>query len=446
MDAPNQPLAEGLARALNRVGWTGEVTGLERLSGGANMESWAFCCGAEAMVLRRAPSPEVMAGRPLDHAAEAALIRAAHGVGVPAPEVVAELAPGDGVGTGFVMRRLGGTAAPATVLGEGGAALLGDIAAALAAIHRTPPADTLPLLDPTQGIEALAAQFAGFGGDRPIVALGLAWLRANLPPPVAPGLVHGDFRIGNLMAEQGRLTGVLDWELAHRGDVHEDLAYGCMAVWRFGRPAQAFGLGTLDALFAAYRAAGGGEVDPARFRFWLVYRTVWWALGCLGMGQTWRSGADRSVERVVVGRRTSEQELDLLLLLEVEAPEAERNLPLPAVAAHNASAAGEPSAAEILAAVGEWLAGTKDRFAGRERFEHAVARNALGIVVRELATTPTARDRELADAILARSASLATPGLLAHLKRAALDKLAADSPKYPSLAIARKKWQAETCK
>jgi len=295
MSGGESTLVPGLAAALARSGVGGGIANLERLSGGANMESWAFACGEEAYVLRRAPSAEVMAGRPLDHTSEAALIRAAHAAGVPAPEVVAELAPEDGIGSGFVMRRIAGTAAPATVLGEGGGALLEDIAAALAGIHRTPPPPGLPELDPAQGVEALAAQFAAHGGDRPIIALGLAWLRASVPPASEPALVHGDFRIGNLMAEHGRLTGVLDWEIAHLGDFHEDLAYGCMAVWRFGSPKPGFGLGTLDELFEAYSAAGGQPVDPGRFRFWLVYRTVWWALGCLGMGQTWRSRADRSL-------------------------------------------------------------------------------------------------------------------------------------------------------
>ena len=266
------------------------------------------------------------------------------------------------------------------------------------------------------------------------------WLRGNLPLAVQPGLVHGDFRLGNLLVADGWLTGVLDWELAHLGDFHEELAFGCMAVWRFGSPLPGFGLGSLEALFDAYRASGGAPVDPARFRFWLVYRTVWWALGCLTMGQTWRSGADRSLERVVVARRAAEQELDLLLLLEDEAPEVENARTLPAVETETPREAGEPTAAEILTAVGEWLAGVKERFAGRERFEHAVARNALGIVARELAARPQAEDRALADDILAGRATLATPGLLARLRRSALTKLAADQPKYPSLAIAREKW------
>ena len=442
MEDTNHPLALALGDVLARAKISGPVTGLERLSGGASMESWAFACAGDGYVLRRAASAEVMAGRPLSHADEAAVIRAACGAGVMAPQIVAELDPRDGIGSGFVMRRLPGTAAPEAALGDGGIALLGDLGAALAAIHRIDPAamTMAPRLDPAAGVEALAAQFAQHGGDRPLIALGLAWLRANLPAPMAPRLLHGDFRIGNLMTEHGRLTGVLDWELAHIGDFHEDLAFGCMAVWRFGSPLPGFGLGTLDDLFDAYRANGGQPVDPARFRFWLVYRTVWWALGCLTMGQTWRSGADRSLERVVVARRAAEQEVDLLLLIEDEAPEAERMRALPAVEVQAPREAGEPSAAEILTAVGEWLASVKDRFAGRERFEHAVARNALGIVVRELAARPQAEDRALADDLLSGRVSLATPGMLARLRRSALTKLAADQPKYPSLALAREKW------
>ena len=443
MGDANRILAAALGEVMARAGIAGTVADLERLSGGANMESWAFACGGEGYVLRRAPSAEVMVGRPLDHAAEAAVIRAAHAAGVIAPEIVAELIAGDGIGSGFVMRRLPGSAAPVAALGGGGAALLRDLGKALAAIHRIDPAAMAmaPLLDPAAGVEGLAAQFAQHGGDRPIIALGLAWLRANLPAPVAPRLLHGDFRIGNLMTQSGRLTGVLDWEIAHRGDYHEDLAFGCMAVWRFGSPLPGFGLGSLDDLFAAYTAAGGAPVDPARFRFWLVYRTVWWALGCLGMGQMWRSGADRSLERVVVARRAAEQELDLLLLLEDEAPEAAGTQALPAVEGEVPRDAGEPTAAEILTAVTEWLASVKERFTGRERFEHAVARNALGIVVRELTARPQAEDRALADDLLAGRVSLATPGMLARLRASALAKLAADQPKYPSLAIARETWQ-----
>ena len=130
------------------------------------------------------------------------------------------------------------------------------------------------------------------------IALAIRWCEDHLPGAAPPVLVHGDYRMGNVMVDAEGLAAVLDWELAHRGDAHEDLAFGCMAVWRFGRlDRPAFGLGSLEDYFAAYEAAGGVRVDRERFRFWLVYRTLWWALGCLQMGAAWRSGADRTVER-----------------------------------------------------------------------------------------------------------------------------------------------------
>ena len=245
------------------------------------------------------------------------------------------------------------------------------------------------------------------------------------------------------MVADGRLTGVLDWELAHLGDGHEDLAYGCMTVWRFGRlDKPGLGLTDVATLARAYTAAGGEPFDAARFRFWLVYRTVWWALGCLEMGRAWRSGADRSLERVVVSRRAAEQELDLLLLLESDAPQAERLRALPAAQPPPVPADGEAQAGEILTAIAEWLATTvKPRLDGRERWELAVARNALGIVQRDIAARPSPCDRPLADTILAGTTGLATPGLLADLRRRALTTLAADMPKYPALALARAQWE-----
>ena len=437
-------LTVGLTRALGRVGMPAP-TGLERLSGGANMESWRFSAGAADCVLRRAPSLEMMAGRALDHSGEAALIRAAERAGVTAPEVLAELTPDDGIGSGFVMRCLPGTPDPAAILQtEDPGLLLAELAGELAAIHRIPIAGlSAPVMDTAAAWADLRARFLEYGGDRPILALALNWLECNLPAPAAPRLVHGDFRLGNLLVDQGRLTGVLDWELAHLGDPHEDLAYGCMTVWRFSRPDRpAYGLGSVAALTAAYTAAGGAAFEPARFRFWLIYRTLWWALGCLQMGQMWRSGADRSLERVVVARRTAEQELDLLLLLESQAPAGERVRKLPAAAPPLSPSLGEPSVAEILTAVSEWLGSDiRPLVSGRGQFDLAVARNALGIVTRELDQRPLASDAALAAELLSGAADLATPGVLAQLRRLALGKLTADMPKYPALPAARALWE-----
>ena len=442
-----EELGAGLARVCARVGLGALSCAPQRLTGGAVMESWRFACKDEAFVLRRAPSLAFMEGRPYGHAVEAALIEAARAKGVTAPEVVAVLEQADGLGSGFIMRALPGTADPKVILGcNDPVGLLHDVARDLARIHRLRQSDVpagVPVMDYRAAIADLKAQFMEAGGDRPIIALGLKWLEDNCPPQVEPVLNHGDYRMGNLLVDGSHLTGVLDWELAHFGDRHEDLAFGCMAVWRFARyDRPALGLGSIADYLAAYEAEAGVTIDPARFRFWTIYRTVWWALGCLKMAAQWRSGADRMLERVVISRRTSEQELDLLLLLEEDAPAAERARPIEASMTIGLGQ-GEADSGEIATAIAEWLATLKDKLSGHDLFQLAVARNALGIISRESRCITLIEDSHLAADILSGVIGLGTDGLLARLRGDALDKLAVDVPKYPALAHARKKWTGE---
>jgi aminoglycoside phosphotransferase (APT) family kinase protein len=441
-------LSHALSGFMRRIAGPGELAGLVRLSGGANMESWAFEWAGGAYVLRRAPSADYMAGRPYGHADEAALVIAAHAAGVKAPEVVGVLSEGDGMGTGYVMRRVIAEVNPAKILADPPPSLLADLGRELARIHAIPAATipaAIPLMDTAAALTELKARFLDYGGDRPVIALAIKWCEDHLPPPADPVLVHGDYRMGNVMVDASGLAVVLDWELAHRGDAHEDLAFGCMTVWRFGRIDQpAFGVGSLDDYFAAYEAAGGARVDRDRFHFWLVYRTLWWALGCLQMGQAWRSGADPTVERVVVGRRTAEQELDLLLLLEAEASAAERTRALPPAPPLAAAPTGEPTNREIVQAVRDWLAEEiKPAAEGHGKFQVAVAMNALGIVMRDLDAGVRAEDKALADRLLGGAVTLAEPGLLVRLRRAVLDKCAVDSPKYAALARAKTLWAVD---
>jgi aminoglycoside phosphotransferase (APT) family kinase protein len=442
-----ETLAAGLARVCARVGLGAGSGEPQRLTGGAVMESWRFAAGGSEFVLRRAPSLAFMEGRPYGHGVEAALIEAARLADVTAPEVVAVLEEADGLGSGFVMRALPGTADPKVILGcEHPEGLLREIARDLARIHRLRPDDVpegVPVMDYRAAIADLKAQFMEAGGDRPIIALGLKWLEDNCPAPVEPVLNHGDYRMGNLLVEGSRLTGVLDWEIAHFGDPHEDLAFGCMAVWRFARyDRPALGLGAVEDYLAAYEAEAGVKVDPARFRFWTIYRTVWWALGCLKMAAQWRSGADRMLERVVISRRTSEQELDLLLLLEEDAPERERDREVidhaPYLRKH-----GEAQLSELALAVSEWLASVKDQFSGHDRFQYAVAKNALGIIIREDEHIPQPPDRTQIPLILSGRLGLDKREFLHGLREDALRKVTVDSPKYPALAYARKKWTGE---
>ncbi|NBB26227.1 phosphotransferase [Porphyrobacter sp. SLTP] len=438
-------LSAGLARVCARVGLGALSSAPQRLTGGAVMESWRFPCGDESFVLRRAPSLAFMEGRPYGHAVEAALIEAARAKDVTAPEVVAVLEEADGLGSGFVMRALPGTADPKVILAcDDPDRLLRQAARDLARIHRLRQSDVpdgVPVMDYRAAIADLKQQFMDAGGNRPIIALGLRWLEDNCPAEVEPVLNHGDYRMGNLLVEGSDLTGVLDWEIAHFGDPHEDLAFGCMAVWRFARyDRPALGLGRIYDYFDAYEAESGTKIDIDRFHFWTVYRTVWWALGCLKMAAQWRSGADRMLERAVISRRTSEQELDLLLLLEEEAPEEERDKKVYS-STGKWSRLGEADSAELAEAISEWLVSIKDKLEGHDRFQNAVARNALGILARDWRLYPypyTATS--LAQDVLTGIASLRRPDLLQQLKSRVLEKVQADSPKYPSLATAIKRW------
>lgn len=438
-----QLLAGALARMAGGVSLP--LSGLVRLTGGANMESWSFDWGGAGYVLRRAPSPAMMEGRPFGHNVEAALVRTARGQGVLAPDIVGELVDMDGLGTGYVMKRVEADVIPARILVDPPLSLIGDVARELARIHTIELGGLqgIPVMDTAAALAELKVRFTDYGGDRPIIALAIKWCEDHLPETASPVLVHGDFRMGNLMVDANGLAAVLDWELAHIGDAHEDLAWGCVGAWQFGhidRPA--FGCADLDSFFSAYEAASGMKVEPERFRFWLIYRTLWWAMGCLQMGDIWRIGADKSLERAVIARRTSENELDLLILLEEDAPETQR-LPIRLDPPPTARRMGETSTVEMLEAIADWIASDiKPQAEGRDRFMVAVALNALGMLRREQDNPVDVHDKVLADDILAGRKTLATPGLLARLRRDALAKLSNDAPKYAGLARAREIWGA----
>lgn len=97
------------------------------------------------------------------------------------------------------------------------------------------------------------------------------WLRRNIG--LASGrvaLVHGDFRVGNFMVEDDRLTTMLDWETAHFGDPVEDLACATSRLLRGGRTTHAGGLLPLGDFIGAYEEAAGWEVPPRAIQYWWV--------------------------------------------------------------------------------------------------------------------------------------------------------------------------------
>jgi aminoglycoside phosphotransferase (APT) family kinase protein len=304
------------------------ATGATKLSGGASQETWSFDIvhpdGHVGAILRRAPqgygaSPSRAAG--LD--AEAALMQLAYEAGLPSPRVMHVLQPEDGLGNGFIMARVEGeTIARKILRGEQFAKarpmLARQLGKVAAGIHGL-PASKLPALrqmSSTKEIADLDREYRSFDWPRPVFELALRWLGEHDPGPSREvTLVHGDFRHGNLIIGPDGLRAVLDWELAHLGDPMEDLGWVCVNSWRFGEIDKPVGgFGSREELFAGYEEAGG-KVDPDRVKFWEVMGTLRWGVMCCGMMQRFRSGPDHSMERAMIGRRSSETEIDLLRLL-----------------------------------------------------------------------------------------------------------------------------------
>ena len=445
------------------------VSNLRRLTGGANMETWAFDYGGTALILRRLPgnaaqeaSIQSMGEVPIE--TEAAVIGLAGRHGVTVPRVVCVLPAEAGLGRGFIMTRVEGETIAKRIQSkpefvEARAGFVSDCARELAAIHAISIEGvlrSLPVLEAGDAVATLRTEFGDNGCETPILNLAFAWLERNIPgPPDSPCLVHGDFRLGNLVIDGTGLKAVLDWETVHLGDPVQDLAYICTPNWRFaGYDKSVGGLGEIEPFLARYVEYGGQAVEPDRFRFWLIYSALWWAGVCLKMSGYWRSGYDRSLERAVIGRRVTEAELDLLLLLE-----GDEDRPSSRVgwgAPEHPSCLGATAYCELSQAIGEWIDNDlSERLEGRDRFQARVARNAVGMIQRRLSfgavfeERSTRRLSELGmseagflSATRSGQVSLEEPGVLGHLRLSAMERLYMDQPDYPGLGHAIRKWTA----
>jgi len=387
------------ARLRTLWGTAVEVTEIRPLPGGASRESWDVrvrAAGAARLpaterrliLLRDAGGRTRRPARNI--AVEAAAMIAARAAGVPVAELYDH---GEGaLGPAYLlMERLDGETIPRRLLRDdayaaarpGLARRLGEV---LARIHRIDPGQ-IPGLPQVDALGQLTELYQGFAEPRPALELGLRSLREHQPAPVADTLVHGDFRTGNLMIATDGLAGVLDWELAYRGDPRQDLGWLCTKAWRFGSPHPVGGFGPRGELMAGYAAGGGTPPDEQTQRWWELYGTVRWALLCRSQAERYLSGAEPSVELAVLGRRVCEQEWDILLALghaqplAVEDPLQDREYP--PVRPHD-----RPAGAELLRAVGGFLATEIGPADPVLKFHARVAANALRIAEREALLAP----------------------------------------------------------
>jgi len=295
------------------------VENLRALTGGASRTTWAFDAVTDerqALILRTGPLDDVHASMEL----EAAVQQRAAAAGAPVPHIVTADDSDAALGNPYlicnaiagetIVRRIYRTLDDA-----GRSRLLRQCAEALAAIHRADPSDLG--LTASDQLSEWRNRLDEMGDTTATFEWAFRWLAANRPSPSPHVLVHGDFRMGNLIVDADGLAAVLDWELVYTGEVYEDLAWFCIRAWRFGAPEDlgAGGLGSIESFLSAYEAAAGTELDRDVFRWWLTVATLRWGVICRFQAERHLSGQTRSVELAAIGRRVAETEWDVLDLL-----------------------------------------------------------------------------------------------------------------------------------
>lgn len=437
----------------------------QQLSAGASQETYRIHArsdaGEQTLALRRAQptagEAAQVGGIGLD--TEARLLALAGAAGIPVPAVVRVLEPSDELGSGFFMEWLSGetlgqriVAAPE--LEAARPALARECGQILGRIHaldwqEAGLAQALPVVDPAQLIEETYAAYRVLDVPVPMLDYAWRWLQANLPTESRQALVHGDFRNGNLMVTPTGINAVLDWELAHIGDPLRDLGWLCVNSWRFGKTQLAVGgFGDVDDLLAGYAETSGHTIDPEALRFWQVFGSFWWGVVTLQMANSWRTGETPSLERPVIGRRSSEAQMDCVNLL------FPGSYSLPQAPVEATTGTQLPMPEELLSGAIDFLREqAAPQLQPHDQFLARVAANSLRIAQREFqyggdaAAAEHARLTQLLqhegtlDALRRQLAtqihegmSLETPHLQAHLRQTVALQLFIDQPRYSALS------------
>ena len=333
-------LRDALQACLRGHGHPGaEVASLRRLAGGASCRVYAFDLeekgAVRSLVLRLDAAGGGTQGSRRE---EYALLAAARRAGVTVPAVHFAGTEADGLGGAFfVMDLVPGEALARRLLRDeryagARAALPRQIGRELARTHsidvaqeplaflaaRAPGGDD-PRRFALAEVERYRQLLDAFSADQPYPLLRLAqrWLERHAPAVARAAVVHGDFRVGNVMFDEEGLTAVLDWELSHVGDPVEDLGWLCVKTWRFGNDKLAAGgLCSREDLVRFYEEAGGGVCDAASLRWWELFGNWMWAVICRMQAERHKAGKWPDVELATIGRRVAETEHEILALLD----------------------------------------------------------------------------------------------------------------------------------
>ncbi len=307
--------AQGLAGA--------EAIEVSPLSGGQSNPTFRITAGGNAYVLRKKPAGLLA---PSAHAIdrEYRVMRALQGSDVPVPRMLAYCEDESIVGTPFYLmdflqgRVFMDPALPGMAPAERGA-IYREMGRVIAALHRVDPA-AVGLADfgrtgryVERQIDRWSRQCRALSVplDKAMLDL-MAWLPAHLPEGDETTLVHGDYRIDNLVFHptEPRVLGVLDWELSTLGHPLADLAYHCMAwnvppaLWRGmgGLDLAALGIPSEAQYLADYQAATGRDAQ-GHWSFYMAYNLFRMAAILYGIAQRAADGSAASADAEETGRK-----------------------------------------------------------------------------------------------------------------------------------------------
>jgi aminoglycoside phosphotransferase (APT) family kinase protein len=303
----------------NLEGFAGPCT-IRQFQGGQSNPTYHLQTPDAAYVLRKKPPGKLL---PSAHAVdrEFAVQRALAGSGVPVPKMHVLCTDDSIIGTMFyVMDAIPGRVFPDRLLpgctaGER-AAMYDDMNRVMAALHRVDYTEVgLDSFGRPQGyiarqIDRWSRQYiASNMGDAPEMEKLAAWLPAHLPDTEMSAIVHGDFRLGNLIFHptEPRVVAVLDWELATLGHPLSDLAYNCIP-WHTPPEesgiagAETPGIPTEHDYAAAYYRRMG-LTDPPDLDFYIVFSLFRWAAIAAGVYRRALDGNAADAEAVEVGSK-----------------------------------------------------------------------------------------------------------------------------------------------
>jgi aminoglycoside phosphotransferase (APT) family kinase protein len=307
----HEELEQGLARVMNAA----SITHLQRLSGGASRETWRFAADGDEFVLQRV-RPGTIGGFQV----EPRVLSAAYQAGVPVAELVVNGADSTELKSPFmIVRAVEGETIARKILrdeefDDARKVITSQLGVAAAHLHQI-DVSSIPGLIADDQVERFQTVLRDLGEPHPVFEAAFRWLEINKPDSTSACLVHGDYRLGNVMVNNQGLAAILDWELAHIGDPMEDLGWLCVRAWRFGGAFPVAGLGTYEELFDAYASVTGIRPNTEVVRWWEILGTLKWGIICISQAATHLTGIARSHELAAIGRRVCENEYDLIELL-----------------------------------------------------------------------------------------------------------------------------------